>query len=56
MGLPNFEFIFGDIRNFETRKKAMEGMDFVSHQAALGSVPRSISDPITSNDVNVSRF
>lgn len=56
MGLPNFEFILGDIRNFETCKKAMEGMDFVSHQAALGSVPRSISDPITSNEVNVSGF
>ncbi len=56
MGLPNFEFILGDIRNFETCKKAMEGMDFVTHQAALGSVPRSISDPITSNDVNVSGF
>jgi UDP-N-acetylglucosamine 4-epimerase len=56
MGLPNFEFILGDIRNFETCKKAMEGMDFVTHQAALGSVPRSISDPITSNEVNVSGF
>jgi UDP-N-acetylglucosamine 4-epimerase len=56
MGLPNFEFILGDIRNFETCKKAMEGMDFVSHQAALGSVPRSISDPLTSNEVNVSGF
>jgi UDP-N-acetylglucosamine 4-epimerase len=56
MGLPNFEFILGDIRNFETCKKAMQGMDFVTHQAALGSVPRSISDPITSNDVNVSGF
>jgi UDP-N-acetylglucosamine 4-epimerase len=56
MGLPNFEFILGDIRNFETCKKAMKGMDFVTHQAALGSVPRSISDPITSNDVNVSGF
>jgi UDP-N-acetylglucosamine 4-epimerase len=56
MGLPNFEFILGDIRNFETCKKAIEGMDFVTHQAALGSVPRSISDPITSNDVNVSGF
>jgi len=54
--LPNFEFILGDIRNFETCKKAMEGMDFVTHQAALGSVPRSISDPITSNEVNVSGF
>jgi UDP-N-acetylglucosamine 4-epimerase len=56
MRLPNFEFILGDIRDFETCKKALEGIDFVSHQAALGSVPRSIGDPITSNDVNVSGF
>ena len=56
MLLPNFEFIEGDIRNFNTCKKAIEGVDFISHQAALGSVPRSISDPITSNDVNVSGF
>ncbi len=56
MGLPNFEFILGDIRNFETCKKVIEGMDFVTHQAALGSVPRSISDPIVSNEVNVSGF
>lgn len=54
--LPNFEFIEGDIRNLDTCKLAVEGMDFISHQAALGSVPRSISDPITSNDVNVSGF
>jgi len=56
MGLPNFEFILGDIRNIDTCKKAVEGMDFVSHQAALGSVPRSISDPLTSNEVNVNGF
>jgi len=56
MGLPNFEFILGDIRNIETCKKAIDGMDFVSHQAALGSVPRSIADPITSNEVNVGGF
>lgn len=56
MSLPNFEFILGDIRDLTTCKKAMEGIDFVSHQAALGSVPRSIADPITSNDVNVSGF
>lgn len=54
--LPNFEFMEGDIRDLQTCKKAMEGMDFVSHQAALGSVPRSINDPITSNEVNVSGF
>lgn len=52
--LPNFEFIKGDIRDVETCQNACEGMDYVLHQAALGSVPRSINDPITSNDVNVS--
>lgn len=55
-GLPNFEFMEGDIRDLETCKKAMEGIDFVSHQAALGSVPRSINDPITSNNVNITGF
>lgn len=54
--MPNFEFIDGDIRDFEICKKAVDGMDFISHQAALGSVPRSIVDPIISNDVNVSGF
>jgi UDP-N-acetylglucosamine 4-epimerase len=54
--LPNFEFIEGDIRDIETCKKAVNGIDFISHQAALGSVPRSIADPIISNDVNVSGF
>jgi UDP-N-acetylglucosamine 4-epimerase len=54
--LPNFEFIEGDIRDLETCRKAVDGIDFISHQAALGSVPRSISDPITSNEVNVSGF
>lgn len=52
----NFEFIEGDIRNLEDCKKACEGVDFVLHQAALGSVPRSINDPITSNNVNVGGF
>lgn len=51
-----FEFINGDIRDAEICKKACEGIDYVSHQAALGSVPRSINDPITSNDVNVGGF
>lgn len=55
-GLPNFEFMEGDIRDLDTCKKAMEGMDYVTHQAALGSVPRSLNDPITSNEVNVSGF
>ena len=48
--------IEGDIRDKTTCEQAMEGVDFVLHQAALGSVPRSINDPITSNDVNVSGF
>ena len=53
---PNFTLIEGDIRNLEDCHKACSGIDFVLHQAALGSVPRSINDPITSNDVNVSGF
>lgn len=53
---PKFEFIQGDIRDAETCRKACEGIDYVSHQAALGSVPRSIKDPITSNEVNVGGF
>lgn len=51
-----YEFIEGDIRDIETCRKACEGIDYVSHQAALGSVPRSVKDPATSNDVNVSGF
>ena len=54
--LPNFEFIKGDIRNYETCKHAVEGIDFVLHQAALGSVPRSINNPITTNEVNIDGF
>ncbi|MBY0065611.1 SDR family oxidoreductase [Empedobacter falsenii] len=53
---PNYTLIEGDIRDLETCHKAVNGVDFVLHQAALGSVPRSINDPITSNDVNVSGF
>lgn len=53
---PNFEFIEGDIRNLETCKKAVSGCQYVFHQAALGSVPRSINDPITTNDVNINGF
>lgn len=53
---PNFKLIEGDIRNMEDCKIAVEGADVVLHQAALGSVPRSIKDPLTSNDVNVSGF
>ncbi len=52
----NFEFIEGDIRDLETCVKAMYGIDYVSHQAALGSVPRSIKDPSTTNAVNISGF
>jgi len=51
-----FEFLEGDIRDLKTCIKALDGIDYVSHQAALGSVPRSINDPITSNEVNVSGF
>ena len=53
---PNFKLIEGDIRNLEDCKKAVEGADLVLHLAALGSVPRSINDPITTNDVNISGF
>ncbi|KQT33875.1 Vi polysaccharide biosynthesis protein VipB/TviC [Chryseobacterium sp. Leaf405] len=53
---PNYTLIEGDIRDLETCHKAVENVDYVLHQAALGSVPRSIKDPITSNDVNVSGF
>lgn len=50
---PNFEFIEGDIRDFDTCMKACDGIDLISHQAALGSVPRSINDPLTTNAVNI---
>ncbi|HEU4472521.1 MAG TPA: SDR family oxidoreductase [Flavisolibacter sp.] len=50
---PNFEFIEGDIRDYAGCLSACEGIDLISHQAALGSVPRSINDPLTSNEVNV---
>lgn len=52
----NCEFIEGDIRDLDICKKAMQDVDYVLHQAALGSVPRSINDPITSNAVNISGF
>jgi UDP-N-acetylglucosamine 4-epimerase len=52
----NFKLVEGDIRNLEDCKVAVQGVDYVMHQAALGSVPRSLKDPITSNDVNVSGF
>ncbi|WP_338647732.1 SDR family oxidoreductase [Flavobacterium sp. KS-LB2] len=53
---PNFTLLHGDIRNEEDCHKAAQGMDYVLHQAALGSVPRSINDPITTNAVNISGF
>lgn len=52
----NYNLIEGDIRDLKDCQKAVEGVDYVLHQAALGSVPRSINDPITTNDVNVSGF
>lgn len=51
-----FVFHEGDIRELQACRKAMAGVDFVLHQAALGSVPRSLADPITTNDVNVAGF
>lgn len=50
---PDFTFIHGDIRDYETCKKACEGVDYVLHQAALGSVPRSISEPLLYEEVNI---
>ena len=56
LGNSSFTLIEGDIRDFETCKRAVSGCDYVSHQAALGSVPRSINDPLTTNEVNVTGF
>lgn len=53
---PAFEFMPGDIRNFKTCEDAVEGIDYVTHQAALGSVPRSVKDPVTTHDVNATGF
>lgn len=52
----NFDFIHGDINNYDACLKAVNGVDYVLHQAALGSVPRSIEHPINSNNVNISGF
>ncbi len=52
-GNPRFEFLEADIRNYNDCLKACDGIDLISHQAALGSVPRSIHDPLTTNDVNI---
>ena len=51
-----FELQVGDIRNLDDCRKAVDGMEYVLHEAALGSVPRSIKDPITTNDVNIGGF
>ena len=55
-GNPRFEFMLGDTRNLEDCNKACAGINVISHQAALGSVPRSIADPLMSHDVNVNGF
>ncbi|MCF8460124.1 MAG: SDR family oxidoreductase [Flavobacteriales bacterium] len=56
LDLPNFEFINGDISNSETCQKACEGIDYITHQAALGSVPRSLETPLLTNEANVTGF
>lgn len=53
---PNFTLMVGDIRNISDCHKAAQGVDYILHEAALGSVPRSINDPVTTNEVNVSGF
>ncbi len=56
IGKSNFEFIEGDITDLDTCKKAMEGVDYISHQAALGSVPRSIENPVATHLANATGF
>jgi UDP-N-acetylglucosamine 4-epimerase len=56
LDLPNFEFINGDISNSDTCRKACEGIDYITHQAALGSVPRSLETPLRTNEANVTGF
>lgn len=56
LGMSNFSFMEGDIRDLNVCKQAISGADYVLHQAALGSVPRSISDPMQTNEVNISGF
>ena len=53
---PKYEFMLGDIRDTAVCAKACEGVNYVTHQAALGSVPRSVKDPVTSTEVNVGGF
>ena len=52
----NFRFIEADIRDYASCELAVQGVDYVLHQAALGSVPRSIHDPVTTNATNISGF
>ena len=52
----NFKFINGDIKNLKVCEQACDGVDYVLHQAALGSVPRSIEDPIATNESNINGF
>ena len=56
MAAPNFRFIQGDIRDLDTCRAAVKGCDVVLHEAALGSVPRSINDPINTNANNIDGF
>jgi len=56
LGDSHFQLIEGDIRRLETCRRAVEGVEVVLHQAALGSVPRSVNDPVTTNDVNIGGF
>lgn len=56
MSSPNFKFVEGDIRDLDTCRKVVKGCDVVLHEAALGSVPRSINDPITTNATNIGGF
>jgi len=53
---PNFKLIVGDIRKLDDCKKAVQNIDYILHEAALGSVPRSINDPVTTNEVNIGGF
>jgi len=53
---PNFEFMYGDISNLETVRTALQDIDMICHQAALGSVPRSVSNPLSSHNTNVNGF
>ncbi len=56
LGNPSFQLLEGDIRDRETCRRAVDGVTYVLHQAALGSVPRSINDPMTSTEVNITGF